>query len=217
MGTAFLQNSQLPQALQSLQQAEKLDPENYLVQNSLGLVYFFRGRFDLAERHFRRAIKIKSNFSDAKNNLGRLLIEKGEYREALVALKEVTEDLTYLTPEKPLINMGIAQFRLKQYPKAKESLLRALAVQRDNCEANTYFGRTLLEQGDNQRAVEALEQAIGFCQLSQFDEPHYYSGLAYFELGESAKAKKRLEEVIQLYPNGKFVERAKILLDSIKR
>ena len=216
-GTALLNDGNFPQALSELMAAESLDPDNPTIQNNLGLTYFFRERTDLAETHVRKALKINPNYTDARNNLSRILIERGKYHEAILEARAAINDLTYTNPEKPLINLGVAQFKLAQFENSKKTFQKAVEIQRDNCLAQSYYGRSLFELRDFRRAAEALDRAVGFCQRSQFDEPHYYSALSYFELGLNDKAEARFEELLKLYPQGKYVDKTKTMLDTIKR
>ncbi len=82
VGSSLLESGSYPQALSELLKAEELDPENAMIQNNLGLVYFARERLELSEKHIRRAIALDPKFTDAKNNLGRVLIESKKYEEA---------------------------------------------------------------------------------------------------------------------------------------
>lgn len=217
VGTTQLQSGNYPQALSSLLTAEKLDPENAVIQNYLGLAYLMRDRADLGELHVRKALEIKSNYSDARNNLASILNERFKYQEALQESKIVIQDLTYESPEKPYINQGTAYFKLGNFKEARASFLKAIEYQRDNCLANSYYGRSLFEMKDYKRASDALDRAVGFCQRSQFDEPHYYSALTYFELGQKEKSETRFEEMIKLYPNGEYIDKAKNMLETIRR
>lgn len=217
IGTAHLDNGNYPQALGELMQAEKLDPSSPQIQNNLGLAYFAREKLDLAEEHLRKAISLNGNYSDAKNNLGRVLIERRKYNDAISVLTPVINDLTYNQPEKPLLNVGTAYFKMNDFRTARSFFLKSLEYQRDSCIANSYYGRSLFELKDFKNAAEALDRGIGYCQKLQYDEPHYYSALAYYQIGDPARAQVRLEELIKLYPNGKYRDRAKTMLETMKR
>lgn len=217
LGTSQLNEGNYPQALSELLLAESLDKDNPITQNNLGLTYFLRERTDLAEVHLRKALKLKPDYSDARNNLSRILIERGKYPEAIREAEIVRDDLTYPNPEKPLLNIGIAQFKMGAYSKARVTFQKTIEFQRDNCMAHSYYGRTLFELQDFKRAAESLDQASGFCQRIQFDEPTYYSALTYYELGQKQKAEARLESLLKLYPQGKYADKAKSMLDTIRR
>jgi tetratricopeptide (TPR) repeat protein len=63
------------------------------IQNSLGLTYFMREKFELSIKHFRNAIILDPKFTDARNNLARAYSEVGKYAEAQKELDIVLADL----------------------------------------------------------------------------------------------------------------------------
>jgi tetratricopeptide (TPR) repeat protein len=92
-----------------------------------------------------------------------------------------------------------------------------LKAKSDDCWANSYYGRALFEEKKYSQAAEALDRAIGFCQKNLIDEPHYYSALAYYRVGDKSKSIARFEEIIRYYPDGKYREKAKGMLDLIRK
>ncbi|WII72756.1 tetratricopeptide repeat protein [Bdellovibrio sp. 22V] len=217
MGASQLESGNYPAALRDLLKAEELNSSDPVVQNNLGLVYFFRERYDLSEKHLRKAIDLEPKYTEARNNLSRVLIEEGKYAEAESELKIVLNDLTYGSPEKAYVNFGLAKFNQKDYSAARSAFSKVLSSQPDDCIANTYFGRTFFETQDYSRATEALDRAIGFCQKNLYDEPHYFSALAYYRLGDKSKAIARFEEIVKYYPTGKYREKAKGMLSLIRK
>lgn len=217
LGTSQLSNENYPQALSELLIAESLDPENPVILNNLGLAYFFRERPDIAEIQLRKALELKPEYSDARNNLSRVLIERSKYEQAIAEAQKVIKDLTYPHPEKPLINLGMAQFKLGHFEAARGTFRKAIDIQRDNCLALSFYGRSLYEMKDYERASEALDRAAGFCLRSQFDEPQYYSALSYYQLGHKKRAEARLEELLKMYPQGSYLDKSKSMLETIRR
>lgn len=217
MGSTQFGNGNYPAALTALLKAEELDSKNPAIQNNLGLVYFMRQRNDLAEKHLRKAVSLNPKYSEARNNLGRVLIEEGKFAEAEKEVQVVIDDLTYPAVDKAYVNMGLAQFNQKNYKDAKESFLHAINAARDNCIANAYYGRTFFEMKDYDKAAPALDTAIGFCQRALYDEPHYYSALTYYRLGDKDKSMARFSEIVKLYPEGKYREKSKAMLDMLRK
>lgn len=217
IGTSNLVEGNLPQAIAALMEAENLAPRNQNVKNNLGLAYFMRKRYDLAEQKFREALQIQQNFSDARTNLSRTLIERSRPQDALKEALKVTKDLTYASPEKPWLNIGMAYFQMGKWSESRSAMLKSIEFQRENCTAQSYLGRTYYEEGNYKRATDLLDQAVQACMKAQFDEPHYYSALSYFQLGQKEKSIARLNEIIKLYPDGNYVEKAKSMLETIKR
>lgn len=217
MGSAFLQTGRYPEALRELLLAEKADPTNPIVQNNLGLVYFIREKSDVANTHLKKAVELKSDYTEARNNWSRVLIELGQYDKAISELRTVLKDLTYSDTSKAFTNMGLAYFRRGQYRDAKKYLSQALKTNRENCLAYTLFGRSQMELGDIKSAATSLDSAVVLCQPVEFDEPHYFAGIAYKRLGQREKAIARLEEVVRLYPAGKYNRKAQDMLNSISK
>lgn len=216
IGTAYLETGDYPAALRELLLAEKLDPKNEMIQNNLGLTYFFRERYDLAAEHLKRAVELKPTFTEARNNYARVLIEQAKYEEALKELKTVLDDLTYSDPAKAWVNVGLAYFNKGDFAQAKNALATAIQIDRNHCLGQTLYGRSLLELGELTAAARALDNAVVVCRPSKFDEPHYYSGLTYYKLGKTSAAIARLEEVIKLYPQGQYAKKAESMLKLMK-
>ncbi len=217
LGTSYMNSGNYPQALNELLIAEKLDSSDAVIQNNLGLAYYFRGRPDLAENHLKKALSLKADYTDAKNNLGRVLIDLDKSKEAIDILQQATADLTYPYPEKPLLNLGMAFFAVGNYSAATVSLQKSIQYQRDNCLAQNFLGRIFYEQKIYEKAAAQLDKAAGFCMKSQYDEPNYYGALSYYQVGQKSKAEARLEEIINLYPNGKYSAKAKSMLEIIRK
>ncbi|MCB0394915.1 MAG: tetratricopeptide repeat protein, partial [Bdellovibrionales bacterium] len=167
-----------------------------------------------AEEHFRDAITIESGYTEARNNLGRLLIERQKYKEAETQLKTVTNDLKYQTPEKGHTNLGLLFLKTNRLPEAREQFLKALRLNRKFCEAHNLLGQTLFLENRFSKASEALDRAISVCE--KYDEPHYYSALSYARSGQKAKAIARLKELMQLYPSSSYIAESKKLLAELR-
>src|SRR5512135_3606928 len=83
MGVTYLDQRNLPMAMQELTKASELDPKNAEVEMVLGLAYQARGDLSKAEGHLRNAIAMKPDYADARNNLGIVLAERKEWDKAI--------------------------------------------------------------------------------------------------------------------------------------
>jgi type IV pilus assembly protein PilF len=216
MGTSNLEKGNYPAALKNLLSAEEYNPNDPLIQNNLGLAYFVRDRNELAEKHMQRALAIKSDFTEARINLGRVYMEQKKYDEAIRILHVATQDLTYPNPEKAWTQLGMAQFSKGDFNSAKKSLAEAIKINRQNCTAFSFFGRSLYELHDYSGAAEQLDRAIQVCLGSDFDDPYYFSGLSYYKLGEKEKATARFEQIKEKFPESKYSANAQSLLKVMK-
>ncbi len=217
IGNGHFEHHNWPLALREYLEAEKLDPSSPIIQNNLGLTYFMRDRYDMAEKHLKKALELQPNYSDARNNLARIYIDRGRYQEAEAELKKVLNDLTYSGVDRAWLNLGMSHFNQKKWSEARNDFTQSLKVSRESCFANSYYGRTFFETEDYPRAAETLDRAIGYCEKQLYDEPHYFSALAWYRTGDKERSIARFEEVLKLYPNGKYREKARAMLDLIRK
>ncbi len=216
LGTSYLARGEYPAALAELLKAESLDSSNPVVQNHLGIAYYVRQKMDSAEEHLRRAIRLAPEYTEARNNLARILMDQNKLTEAEKLLRISEKDLTYLEPEKTFMNLGLLEFKKQKYTQAALQFKKALELKRQNCTAGHYYGRSLYELRKYNLAALALDQAIEWCQASGYEEPLYYSALSYYSLGDRDRVRARVNELLKLKPESALVPNAQALLALIK-
>jgi Tfp pilus assembly protein PilF len=215
VGSSQLEKGNFPEALKELLQAESYETKEPLIYNNLGLAYFMLERYEQSEVNFRKALALDKTFTDSRNNLSRVLIERGKYKEAREQIKIVLEDLTYTQPGKVFINLGLSYFKEQKYSEAKDAFLKAVSYDRESCLAQNYYGRSLLEMKDSEKAIQALDKASGYCLKVNYDEPIYFSAIAYYRMGDRIKAQARLETLVQ--KNSPFKDKAESMLDILRK
>lgn len=217
IGVSMLNRGMYPQAHAELLQAERLDPRNPAVQNNLGLASYHRQRYDLAERYYKRAIDLNHNYSEARNNYAKLLMEMDRLSEAESQLKMVIDDLTYTGFSRAYLHFGVLRFKQEKYTDAVTYLNKALETDKENCSAHFFLGRSYLERNENAKAVEALDRSVNFCETALADDPLYFSALAYYRIEQKEKSLARFDALLKKYPNGKNQEKAKQLVALIRK
>jgi type IV pilus biogenesis/stability protein PilW len=123
MGVTYLDQRNLPMAMQELTKASELDPKNPEVEMVLGLAYQARGDLSKAEEHLRNAIAMKPDYADARNNLGIVLAERKEWDKAIREFEAAAANVMYTTPERAYFNLGEA-YRAKGDPVRAEGAYR---------------------------------------------------------------------------------------------
>jgi Tfp pilus assembly protein PilF len=217
LAIALMKGESYPAALKELLTAEDEDPSNPFVQDALGVVYFKREKFELSEKHFLKALSLKPDYTQARNDLARSYIESGRYTKAEELLKKSLEDLTYLNYPQTYAYLGILEFKKNNFAKAIPYLKKSLEKDRENCETQVYLGRSYLESNDIESAITQLDHAIGFCTQAESDLGHYYSAIALYRGQQPDKAQTRFEDLIQLFPNGPNREKAEKMISIIKK
>lgn len=216
MGSKYITAGQYPAALKEYLTAEKLDPGNPNIQNNLALAYYVRQKFVMAEKHARKAINLKPEFTEARNNLGKILTKMGLFDEAITELTKATEDLTFKKPQTSWSNLGLAYFTKGDYKNANSALQRSLEIAPNHCFTYTTYGRTFFELKDYVRAGHTLDQALKICKGDKKMEAKYYGAIAYLRNKQRQEAVSRLQEIVSEHPEHTYAERAKKVLGDLK-
>lgn len=127
LGAAFYSKGDLRLALEKLQEAEKLDPNNAEIHHELGLVYKGLAVYDLSLKHLNRALELNPGFSEAQNNLGGVYYELKEWDQAITCFQKAVSNLLYKTPYLAYENMGQAYYHKGEYQQAVESYKKSIA------------------------------------------------------------------------------------------
>jgi type IV pilus assembly protein PilF len=159
LGEAYLSQKNYTAALGELLKAQKIDPQDPLLQNDLGLAYMAKEKYHLAVQHFQKAVQLKPDYSLAKNNLGSAYLVLKQWDKAIPVLEEVTNDLLYATPQFPLSNLGWAYYNKGMYSQAEKYLKKALELKPDFFVAQLNLGRTYLATGQLDKALSLFNEA----------------------------------------------------------
>jgi tetratricopeptide (TPR) repeat protein len=206
VGEAYLAGGNLLAALRELKKAESLDPQDHITQYDIGLVYYYRERYDQAIPHFERAIQLKPDFAPAINGLGNAYSAKGDWDKAIEAYQRIIEDVFYGTPHFALSNMALAYYQKGDYVRAEKNFLEALKLSPDFVNALAGLATTYLAQGRSEEAVQKLERAIR--KEPKLPQLHFELGKAYRSIGSSDKAREAFQRAAQLAPDSPLAEQA---------
>jgi len=206
LGEAYLAGGNLTQALRELKKAETLDPADHITQYDIGLVYYYRDRYDQAIQHFEKAIQLKPDFAPAINGLGNAYSAKGDWDQAIEAYRKIVEDVFYGTPHFALSNMALAYYQKKDYAQAEKYFLEALKMSPDFVNALGGLASTYMAMGRYEQAVQKLERAVR--KEPKLPQLHFELGKAYRGLGDQRKARDEFSRAAELAPDSPLAEEA---------
>jgi len=163
----WLRRGQTRDALEHALKAAELDDENADAAHLVALLYLdfcSQSRDDCrlpeAERHARRAIKLRPDFREARNTLAVVLIHERKFAAAVDVLRPLTEDILYQTPENAWGNLGWAYLELGELDKAIDALRRSIAAQPQFCVGNYRLGLAHERKGELGAALTAYTRAL---------------------------------------------------------
>jgi Tfp pilus assembly protein PilF len=165
---AFLNRHDARGALGHAQKAADLDDQNAEAAHLVALIYLYfcatsspeDCRLPEAERYARRAVAAKSDFREAQNTLGVVLVQEKKYDDAVAVLKPLAADILYPTPWDAWGNLGQAYLEKGQVDEAIDALRKSIAAQPEFCVGNYRLGLAYEKKGDLHAAREALSRAV---------------------------------------------------------
>lgn len=195
-------------ALQSLMAAEKEDNQLPELYHSKGLAFYGKHDLNSAIVAVRRAVELKSDYSDANSTLGKLLIDAGKGSEAEPFLNQAANDPLYREAYKPLTNLGVLYYRRGELTRAEGFLSRAIeSAPMVACVAFYYRGHIRLSESRLQDAVKDYDNAAKRV-CANFADAHLAMGIAYERGKQYDLARKKYLEIQNRYPNTKVAEQA---------
>jgi tetratricopeptide (TPR) repeat protein len=204
MGIAFLKSKTYTQALEEFLEADRQNTKDPEIPYYLGIAYYGKGLRPEAEASFRRAVRLKPDYSEAWNYLGTLLLESGDLDGAIDAYNRALKNVLFKNPGASLHNLGIAYFRKGDYGRSVQAFEEALRRDPNTVLApliHKNMGVSFLKWGNYGKAVDSLQKSA---ELSPYiAETHYWLGLAYLEAG---RQKEGMEELKQAATLGKDME-----------
>jgi Flp pilus assembly protein TadD len=197
LGAVFGATGRKFDALDAIQTAVELSPQDATAQNNLGITYQELGKLDEAEASYKQAIALKPDFAEAYNNLGVTLKALGKLDEAEASYKQAIALKTDYA--EAYNNLGITFQELGKLDEAEASYKQAIALKPDYTKAHFNLGITLQELGKFNEAEASYKQAIAL--KPDYTEAHNNLGEALNELGKLNEAEASYKQAIALKPD----------------
>lgn len=178
-----------PRAKAAAQRAIEIDENLAEAHVTLAVVgTFFEANRETAEREFRRALALKSNYAVAHQWYGAHLCFMADFQHGLAELDSARQ----LEPLSPMINvqLGVGFYLARRHGEAAQILRSTLAFDAAFWPAHLFLAMVCEQQRDHDRATAEAELAT---QLSE-RHPATVSGLGHV-LG-STSAPQRAEELL---------------------
>ncbi len=124
----------------------------------LGNVYFGRGEYDEAIRHYKEALRIKPDYVKPLNDLGLALFQQGQWAEAEAYFREAVR----VMPDFPgtYNNLGLLYTRKGKFKEARDFFEEAIKISPSYAEAYNHLGIVLMNMGKTDEAVKSYEKAL---------------------------------------------------------
>lgn len=127
LGIDALHKGFIPKAFEELMLADSIEPENAATLDAIAYSWRVRGNQKEATKYYQRAIRYDPAPA-TRNNYGSLLVEMGEYKEAVKQLNFALDDPRYNKQDLAFTNLGDAYVGLKEYESAIAAYRKAQLI-----------------------------------------------------------------------------------------
>lgn len=153
----YLRAGQLETSLDKINTALEEDNKNPLAHNVAAIIYQRLGKEDLAEKHFREALRLSPNNAYVLNAWGNFLCSQKKFEDADQQYAKVVKNPLYPTPWMALTNAGRCARLSGDTARAEEYYTRALTM-------NPYHAEALLSSADLHYQRGAYKTARDFIE-----------------------------------------------------
>jgi Flp pilus assembly protein TadD len=170
LGTAYLRQSRLDEAVNEFIGALQLKPDFAEAHNNLGYAYLEQNRLYEAANEFIVALKLRPDDAEAHNNLGYAYLKQNRLDEAVNEFIVVLK----LRPDYAEVhnNLGDAYLKQNRLDEAVNELVTALKLKPDYANAHYNLGDAYLKQN---RLDEAANEFIVALRLKPDDAEARYN------------------------------------------
>jgi type IV pilus assembly protein PilF len=222
----YFRNHRIEAAMDELQRALAMDPENADAFNLMGLISLQQGseylaqaerdnclrghdeqsirkdanaKFHQAEQELTRATEARPQFSEAWNNLAVAALSLQKFDLAATASRNALKDVTYPEPETARANLGWALFQKKDLEGAWKELHEATARAPGFCVGRYRLAKVYVERGDYDRAAEELDAVVA-STTCPIQEAYLLAGLVHERRKDSRGARELFSRCASLAP-----------------
>ncbi|HET7711047.1 MAG TPA: tetratricopeptide repeat protein [Thermoanaerobaculia bacterium] len=182
--------------IKALEEAFKLDRDNYELSFFLGEMFFNDGNLDRAKFYLERTLEVQPDHFDAAVFYGVLLHERQDLKGAERWLRRAIQ----ISQESflPYFSLGAIYARQGKLLRAQKFLEKATEIE-PIPQAFFLLGTIFYEKGQLERAIRSFQNAIKLDP--DYEEAIYHLGLCYLDRNWNRKAIQCFNEALELNPN----------------
>src|SRR5713226_3969556 len=182
--------------IKALEEAFKLDRDNYELSFFLGEMFFNDGNLDRAKHYLERTLEVQPDHFDAAVFYGVLLHERQDLKGAERWLRRAIQ----ISQESflPYFSLGAIYARKGKLLRAQKFLEKAIQLEAIP-QAFYLLGTIFYEKGQLERAIRSFQGALKLDP--EYEEAIYHLGLCYLDRNWNRKAIECFQEALELNPN----------------
>ena len=128
LARGYLENRDFTRARSPLNRALEIDPRSVEANVLMGVLSQAESDPELAEQHFKSALRLEPDNAQALNNYASFLYAQQRYSEAVERLRKLVRDPDYRARSQAYENLGLAELRLDNTDLARQAFQRSLLL-----------------------------------------------------------------------------------------
>ncbi|HYA41765.1 MAG TPA: tetratricopeptide repeat protein [Syntrophobacteraceae bacterium] len=213
LGEKCLAAGETADALKYLTEASETKPGDPVLEYDLALAYDQRGLQDKAFSHLQAALKIKPDYSEALNTLGKMYAERGQFEAARAAFQKALDDAFYKTPQIAAFNLGMLYEKKGDIERALTYYQQAVKMDQNYATAWLRMGEVCEQLRRNDEARHAYGNAVRLAP--GLAEAQLRFGIMSYKAGDMEAAVHSLSRVGEIAPNTDMADEARKWLEKL--
>jgi type IV pilus assembly protein PilF len=128
LGLSYMQQGEYDVALEKLKRALEQDPDSVAAHHYSAELYKALNNHELAEQHYRKALRLDADDPAIHNNYGVFLCDRKRYEEADKQFLQATKIPDYRRPDEAYENAGLCALRIPDAERAERHFRQALEI-----------------------------------------------------------------------------------------
>lgn len=205
MGSIFLLEEDLDEALRVFSQAVKQSPRSAYAHNKLGNVFYAQGSLPEAEKEFAEAIRLSPGDAISHSDLGETFRIQGNVPKALEHFHEAIRLLPHYMD--PRHNLGITLASEQRIPEALVQFREAVRLRPSSARGHYNAAIVLADLDEDEESAKEWREAVRLNPNNY--NAHYNLGEMLRLTGELADSAKEFREYVNRAPDSPQTERNK--------
>ena len=150
----YFERGQMGIALSEVELAVQADRNYAPVYSVSGLIHMALREDKEAEEAFQQGLSLDKTDSEAHNNYGWFLCQRGRAKESIAHFMAAVKNPLYATPERAYLNAGLCSQKAGNLVDAEEFLQLALSAQPELSQALLGMAEVKFAKGENSAAMQ---------------------------------------------------------------
>jgi len=126
LGIEYLRTGNYELSREKLTKALDINPDNRDAQDAIAVLYEKVNEPELAEKHYKKSLRLEPDNPRGHNNYGQFLCNQGRYEDAEKEFLTAANNSFYQTPAVALTNAGLCAMRIPDAERGEMYLRQAL-------------------------------------------------------------------------------------------